>query len=59
MGDRRHAALGISGAPSTDGFAGDAEPVGEVRFRETEFASVEGTDTEGFEDFVRQVACIG
>jgi hypothetical protein len=47
-------AVAVGGPPTADGFAGDAEEVGDVGLGEAPFACPQGAQPQGVEDFVAE-----
>src|SRR3954451_14578323 len=51
--------FGIRRPPTADGFAGDTEQVGYLAFGKAQFTTTQGTQAQGFENFIGQLACVG
>ena len=52
-------AVGIGRPPTANGFAADAEKVGEFGLGEAQLEAVYGSQAKGFEDFIGEFAGIG
>jgi hypothetical protein len=52
------AAAGIRRPPAADGFAADAEEVGDLGLRVAQLTATEGPQAEGLQDFIGQLTGI-
>src|SRR3954452_10530449 len=59
MREGADALVGIGRPPAADRFAGHTEEVGHFAFSVTQFTTPHGTQAEGFENFIRQLASVG
>src|SRR5437588_3394932 len=59
MGEGVQTALGISGPPVADRFATDAQEVSHLGLREPQLTAMQGTQAQGFQDFVGEFPSIG
>ena len=59
VGEGIETAARISGPPVADRFAADAQEIREVGLRETQLTAVQGTQAEGFQNFIGQLTSVG
>ena len=57
-GDRLQAAGGVGRPPAADRLARHPEQVGDVGLGESQFAAAQGTEPQGLEDLIGQLASI-
>src|SRR5262249_279481 len=59
LGQRLHPMAGVGAPPATDGFAGDAEDLGNLDLGQAQLAATQGPQAECFEDIIGQVPGVG
>src|SRR5262249_27463293 len=59
LGQRVSAAVAVGRPPAGDGFASDAEEIGEGGLGEAQFAAAQGAEAEGFENLAAEETTVG